>query len=308
MNSLEELLNNIYTDIRKKNSERSPYSIPLSDEIYEQNAKKYSLLPFSVPALFKILVDSHRVFQFKIVEADRKERIRRIDGFVVTEGNVVKSLIEVFTDELIREFSDEFSKRYTVEKIMKELMPKINDYNNTSLGKAANVVINLMSFQSLLERNIMHYGVKWQEKQLKIELEKCGPIENFIDIASGGGAAAQEVKNETAGAAPEAGDRQAADRTKLRDFKSYSSKESLGKTLTVYGVEFYTRVCFRDNQYALVQKLVDDGVIKEKEDLISIKKLLQKERMSSDTNMDIQKYANEINNLEKSINLLLKQG
>ncbi len=305
MNDLEELLNNIYIDIRTKNSERSPYSIPLSDEIYEQNARKYNLLPFSVPSLFKVLVDSHKLFQFKIVEADRTERIRKIDGFVVTEGNIIKSLIEIFSDELIREFSNEFSKRYTIDKIIRELVPKINEYNNTSLGKAANILINLLSFQSLLERNIMQYGAKWQEKQLKAELEKCGPIENFIDIAASA-PDIKEIKSEAARPQADAQDKQSLERAKLRDFKAYSNKDSLEKTLTVYGVEFYTRVCFRDKQYVLVKKLVEDGVIKDKDDLVAIKKLLQKERQSSDTNAEIQKYAGEINNLEKSINLILK--
>ena len=307
MNDLEELLNNICIDVRKKNTERSPRSIPQSDEFYEFCSKKYKLIPFGVPALFKILVDSHKIFQFNIVEADRKERILRIDGFAVTEGNIIKSLVDFYTDELIREFSDEFAKRYSIDKILKEFMPIINDYNNTSLGRVANIVINLMSLQSVLERNIMQYGVKWQEKQLKIEIEKSDPISYFLDLEDGG-RTAQVSKREALMPAGEAGIKKTGERSRLKEFTSYSNKNSIEKTLTVYGVEFYTRVCFRDNQYSLVQKLIEEGVIREKEDLLSIKRLLQRERLSSDTDMNIQKFANDINNLEKSINAILKQG
>src|SRR3990172_5602559 len=149
MNELEELLNNISIDIRKRNTQRSAMSIPQSDEFFEHIGRKYTLIPFTIPKLFKILVDSHKLFQFKIVEADRKERIRRIDGFIVTEGNVIKSLLEFYSDELIKEYAHEFAKRHQLEKILREFIPKINEYNNTPLGKAANIVINVISFQSV---------------------------------------------------------------------------------------------------------------------------------------------------------------
>ena len=90
MKDLEELLNSIYTDIRKYNSSRNMRAIPQSDWFFDEIQERYNLIPFSIPKLVKILADSHKIFMFKIVDADGKERIRRVDGMVSTEGNVDK--------------------------------------------------------------------------------------------------------------------------------------------------------------------------------------------------------------------------
>jgi hypothetical protein len=304
MKDLEELLKTIYIDIRKQNCERSPQAIPQSDIFFEYLTKTYSVIPYAIPNLIKILVDVHKIFSFKIVEADRKNSIRRVEGFVVVEGNIIKSLLEFFTDELIREYSHEFSAKYSVEKIIKEFFPKLDEYNNTTLGKTANIVINLMSFQSTLERAIMQYNPKWQEKQIRIEIEKSDDLSSFIDQPGG------NLQNRGGGAAHDADDknRRITDTPKYEEFKKYMSRNTIEKTLTVYGMEFYSRVCFREYQFSLVQKLIEDDHINDVDDLLIVKKVLRKTRANSDQDLNLQKYAHDINDLEKAINDKIKQG
>ena len=304
MKDLEELLNAVYIDIRKRNTGRTPQAIPQSDEFFDYIMKKYTLIPFAIPNLIKILADSHKIISFKLIEADRKERIRRIDGFVVTEGNIVKSLLELFGDELIREYSHEFSTKYSIERIIKEFYPKLDEYNNTTLGKTANIVINLMRIQSQLERNIIQYNPKWQEKQTRVEIEKSGPLSFFIEQEE---VKSVPVKN-NAVMSTEEKSRRATDMTKYEEFKKYISKNSIEKTLTVYGIEFYTRVCFREYRFSLVQKLIEDEHISDAEDLLAVKKMLKKTRTNSDQDLNLQKYAHDINGLEKLINTKIKQG
>jgi hypothetical protein len=302
MKDLEELLNTIYLDIRKRNGGRGLQAIPQSDEFFSQIAREYSLIPFAIPNLIKILVDSHKIFSFKIVEADRKERVHRVDGFVVSEGNVIKSLIEFFNDELIRAYTHEFSMKHSVERIIKEFLPKLGEYNNTEIGKITNIVINLMSYQSMLERNIMQYGLKWQEKQIKAEIEKSDPLSFFIEQS--GGAAPEPIATAERGAEDRSS--RAIDSSKYEDFKKYQNKNSIEKTLAVYGIEFYSRVCFRDYQFQLMYKLIEEEHIHEKDDLMTVKKMLQKTRSHSDQDLNLQKYANDINGLEKLINSKIK--
>ena len=303
MNNLEELLNGICGEIRKRNTERNMWAIPQSEEFFNDITKKYNLIPFAIPKLIKILVDSHKIFQFVVVEADRKEKIRRTDGYVVTEGNILKTLLEYYSDELVRAYSHEFSKKLGIDKIIKEFVPNMTAFNNTVVGKTANIVINLISLQSVLERNIMLYGHKWQEKQLALEIEQSDPLSAFIEneVAAARGEGIKEpAPNGSA-------KRRATDAEQFEEFKKNSSKYPLEKTLAVYGVEFYTRVCFREYQFELVQKLVDDKIINDKDDLLTIKKLLQRERANSDKDLNLQKFAAHINNLEKSINAMIKQ-
>ncbi len=305
MNDLEELLNTIYVDIRKKNTDRGLQAIPQSDDFFEYLARTYSLIPYAIPKLIKILVDSHKIFSIKIVEADRKERVRRVDGFVVAEGNIIKTLLERFSDEMIRAYSQEFSTKYSVERIIKEFLPKIQEYNNKPLGKIANVVIYLMNIQSILERNIMQYGANWQEKQLKSEIEKSDPLSCFVeskDTQPSSGSMREPSRE------PGEGGRRTADAVKYEDIQKYLSKNSIEKTLAVYGVEFYSRLCFREYQFPLVQKLIEEGIIHLTDDLKLVKKMLQKTRANSDQDLNLQKYARDINSLEKLINEKIKQS
>ena len=303
MKDLEELLNSIYTDIRKYNSSRNMQAVPQSDWFFDEIQVRYNLIPFSIPKLVKILADSHKIFMFKIVEADGKERIRRIDGMVTTEGNLIKSLLDLYGDELVRAYSHEFSKKLTVERIIKEFFPKIEEYNNTHIGKVANIVMHLMSFESTIERNISQYNSKWQEKQIKLEIEKGNSLTFFIDEGEG-----SPVTGEDDSRMQSDKNRRAIDLPKYDEFKKYMSKNSIEKTLTVYGVEFYSRVCFREYQFTLVQKLIEDGHIVESNDLMQAKKMLQKTRANSDQDLNLQKYAHDINDLERMINEKLKQG
>jgi len=303
MKDLEELLNSIYSDIRKYNSSRNMQAVPQSDWFFDEIQARYNLIPFSIPKLIKILVDSHKIFIFKIVEADGKERIRRVDGMVTTEGNVIKELLAWYGDELVRAYSNEFSKKFAVERIIKEFFPRLDEYNNTHIGKVANIVMHLMSFESTIERNISQYNSKWQEKQLKFEIEKSDPPAFFIDE----GDSSPISKNGDSQVPPDK-NRRAIDLPKYDEFKKYMSKNSIEKTLTVYGVEFYSRVCFREYQFTLVQKLIEDGHIADSDDLMQAKKMLQKTRANSDKDLNLQKYAHDINDLERIINDKLKKG
>jgi hypothetical protein len=302
--NLEELLTSIFTDIRKYNSNRTMQAVPQSDWFFEEIQDRYSLIPFTIPKLVKILTDSHKIFTFKIVEADGKERIRRVDGMVTTEGNIIKTLLGMYGDELVRAYSHEFSKKFSVERIIKEFFPKLDVYNNTHIGKVANIVIHLMSFESILERNIAQYNIKWQEKQLKAELEKSDLLSSFID----GGTAVSNSEGGDSGRASSDILRRAIDLPKYEEFKRYMSKNSIEKTLIVYGVEFYSRVCFREYQFNLVQKLIEDGHISDASDLLLAKKMLQKTRANSDQDLNLQKYAHDINDLERIINDKIKKG
>lgn len=307
MKTLADLLYAIIVDTRSRNTLRGIQSLPLSDEFSEWIAKRYSLAPFSIPALFRILADSHMLFIIPVVEADRRERVRRIEGYVVAEGNIIKEMVQFFGDELVRAYSAEFSMKYSVDRIIREFFPRLKEYNNTEVGKTANILINLMASQSTLERNIMEFGQKWREKRLGEEIEKAPPLESFLDTGDedGRGDRGGGEKESPAGSSK---NRRATDATRIEEFRKYSGKNSIEKTIAVYGVEFYVRVCFREYQFSLVKRLVEENRIADAGDLRTVKGILQKTRANSDQDLNLQNYANDINALEKMINEKLKKG
>jgi len=297
MKDLEELLAAILEEIRARNTVPGPKSIPESVEFVDELAKRYGLVPFGIPKLLNILCEAHKIFSFTIVEADRKEKIRRIEGYVVAEGNVITKLVAWHGDELVKAYAEEFSIKYSVDRIVKEFYPRINKYNNTWLGKQANIVVNLMSFLKILERNIAQYSPAWQEKQLKAEIEKSDPLSFFLETKDSNqpGSRSQEV-------------RRAVDSSRYEELARYASKNTIEKALAVYGIEFYTRVCFREYRFVHIKKLIEEGRIANDDDLRVVKRMLQKTRENADRDLNLQQYARIINELEKSINEKLKKG
>jgi hypothetical protein len=85
-----------------------------------------------------------------------------------------------------------------------------------------------------------------------------------------------------------------------------SAKNSIEKNLAVYGVEFYTRVCFREYKFPLMIKIVEDGLIKTREQMMILSKMIRALRSHADQDADLFKYANDINRLEKLVNEKLK--
>jgi hypothetical protein len=251
-----------------------------------------------------MLVDSNKIFTFLIVEADRKERIRRVDGFLVTEGNLIKELAGFYEERLIKIYSEEYQKKLvSAEKVLGDMGDVASEHNNTKLGITANIVMAIIGCQKLLEKNIMNYGPKKQQQKLEEVLKKSEPLSSFIAdpaIAGDGNKKKEQEQKKSA--------RRAVDSKKFEEFQKNAINYSIDKTLAVYGVEFYTRVVFREYKFGLMEKLVKEGKISKKSDLLVIKQFLQRERANSDKDLNLQKYAGELNSLEKTINSILKQG
>lgn len=296
MENLKELLASIYGDIYKKNEAGGNNAIPTSAEFHDEIINTYNLIPFGIPKLIKILIDAHKIFSFPIVEADRKQKLRRIEAYVVCHGPIIKKLKKQYEDDLIKEYSHEFQKKLNPDIILKEFVPLLDKYNNSKLGKVTNIVLNLRHYDVLIEKSIMKYASSWQEKQLDNEIQRSDQLSAFINRPSDGKSddyIRNPIKN--------------IESDQAFDTKKIPSNYSIEKTIAIYGIEFYTRLCFRDYQYNLIQKLIEQGVIIEQEDLQTIKKMLQKERANADKDMKLQEHAQEINLLDKCLNEHLKK-
>jgi hypothetical protein len=299
MNDVEQILGNIYNEVYERNSLLNERSVPLSDEIYDYISKKYNIIGFAVANLFKALVNSHRLFSFAVVEANRKNRKAKIDGFVVCKADMIAGICAFYEDILIKLYSNEVHKKLPADKILIEAAPLAERYINTEIGRILNIVLNLKHCQTVLEKNIMQYGKHFQEKQLKLEMEKLNPESIFININPKHGASSESKQNKI---------KKPVDDKHNNDAESDIKLGNVEKSLAVYGVEFYTRVCFRNYQFSHMIKLVETEAISGNADLLTIKNLLQKERASADHDLKLQEYARDINELEKAINNKIKKA
>ena len=309
-----ELITTIYEEIKDQNNYLDKHSIPLSTKFHSQIAKKFNLITFNVPKLIDLLFDSHMIFKFDIVDEDRKKKIRHVEGYVAAEGPLLKKLITCYEHELEGLYTREFSEKAPMDKIYETVVPKIKEMNDTEIGKMGRIAIMLNHFLNIYEKEILKYSKKGQEKLLKENI-KDYKLEDYIStgkVTEGKNNNKPELTKKAEntekpktvnGTAPK---RRVVDQNNYQDFQTYAETNSIEKTIAVYGVEFYTRVCFRDYRFDLIQKIIDNDMVKRKGDLLKIKKMLQLQRQNSDQDLNLQNYASAINNLQRSINQKIK--
>lgn len=308
--NLRELIDSIYEDIKKRNSDANIYAIPNSDDFYNKLIKKYNLIPFTLPKLMKLMATSHIIFTFDLVEKDVKKKIKGIEGYVISDLATIILLKDYFENKFAEEFSVQFNKKIDPMKALKEFIPKIKDFNNTEVGKFANVIINLIHFESLLKKDPHEYSKKTKAEKLDKIIEESEDISFFVnenDNSSQKGAKPKKAPVKTATQGTNEHKSRTLDSQNYSDFISFSNSQPVKKTLSVYGIEFYTRVCFRDYQFHLIKQLIDEKLITKKNDFQTIKKLLKKVRTNSDQDLKLQEFANEINTLERIVNAKIKE-
>ena len=303
--SLKDLVLIVYDEIRDRNSRFTGDAVPISSQLIPLLAQKYSLDTGKIPALFEILVKSKMIFAFPVTSNEGSHSDQKF-GFVITKGDVIQSIRKKYEQLFEKLYTDEFHKKVPVEKLILEFTSRRSEFNDTPLGIFAGIVTMLQHYQSLLERNILQYSDKNKEKELAVEIGKCGPIKSYFNDSY---KPAQQKNNNPAPASKQSADavRRAVDTPRYDELKAYTSNNSMEKTLKLYGVEFYTRVCFREYKFNHVQRVIEDDFIKKTGDLKTIKTLLEKERMNSDKDIRINEYASEINSLMKCINNRLKK-
>ena len=168
----------------------------------------------------------------------------------------------------------------------------------------ANIAISLGYFEKNLEWNISKYNAAFQAKELDVQLSIAGSLDFYLQKKDG--AVKETGKMSAQKKSDDNNSRRAVDAEHIDEFRDYLKKNTLERTLNVYGVEFYTRVCFRDYQFSQIRRVIDFGLVKKRTDLMTIKRLLLRERGNADQDLKIQEYAQEINLLEKAINDKLK--
>jgi len=293
---LSELLKNIISDVREKNQRPGPGAVPRSDEFFGELAKKYGLVPFTVPTLIRMLVSSSCLLGFTLIEEERKKKILRVEGYVVTEPGVIDPLIRYYSRELESIYMINYNKKAAYNKIIQEISPDLHVHNGTPLGICTSTLIMLSTVSDMLQWEPMKYSRKSKDRLLETEIAGGRPPSYFFASDSAGNG--RETVQEKTAQRPDPG----PSIVRYADIRKHTDSNTIQKSLAVYGVEFYTRVCFREYQFALIYRIIQDGIITEKKDLSVIRELIARERTRADKDLRIQGFAGDINALEKLIN------
>ncbi len=289
---MKDMAEKILLRIIEINSKNSPEAIPHSDSFYKDMGALYGLKRYELDEIIELLRESHRIFVIEINKEDHDHDIKRIDGFVEADLTTVRRLKNYFQKLLMDEFEMKKSKRLHTHQIINEMYANPDLYINTTLGMIGNKAIMLEEYENLIEKKYSEYTESWK-------------LEAFHKLL-------EEIENEKKGQAREKGndeEREAVlEETKRAvDFgisDSYTVPEtrtSLKKQLQIYGAETFCRINLRKYNFPLIKDMVQSGMINRKDELKSIKAMIQKMKSNTDRDPKLKEFAGELDELERTV-------
>jgi hypothetical protein len=293
-----KLVEEIYQELRRRNSASGGGSIPHSDEFFKFAQSTLGIDPDLVKQIIQVLLDSHRIFSIEVIAEDKSHDVPRVDGYVVANLNDIRKLKNFFQNELMIEYEKQFNKRQMTHQIVKEIFPMMRSLNNTALGMVANKAIMLEEYERLMEKKFEEYTEEWKDKRMEVELAHSDLNERAAEVKKSTDSVTSQARKQ----APKAKMVRAVDSAQYDEFSSRSKNYPLQRILKIYGVNFFFQVNLRKCQFALLDKLVKDGQINRRADLLLLKDMIQTVKSHADQDADLASHAAELYSLEKSVN------
>ena len=279
---IKEINNNIYDE-----------AIPTSDIIFRKYLNDLVYSEDMARYYLKLLAESNFIFMIQIVKPDTILRIPGIDGYVVAELDIIEKLLAVYNQRLITIYEAEKRKLAGVETIIRELMPKVKELNNTPLGTVLNICIMLEQFTRIIHERPDHFQDAYRISKLKQfipeEDEFKEPEEEHEKI--------QQVQER----------RRAVDTEEYQQLSKMNLTGNWAKAVEQFGVQFLIRVHLRKYEFNVLKKLLLQKRIAREEDLIFLRDSLRKMEERSLFNPELKKYLNEIKELKRIVQIKINQ-
>jgi len=279
---IKEINNNIYDE-----------AIPTSDIIFRKYLNDLVYFEDMVSYYLKLLAESNFIFVIQIVKPDTILRISGIDGYVVAELDIIEKLLAVYNQRLVTIYEAEKRKLAGVETIIRELMPKVKELNNTPLGKVLNIYIMLEQFTRIIHERPDHFQDAYRISKLKQFI----PEEDEFKESEEEHEKIQQVQER----------RRAVDTEEYQQLSKMNLTGNWAKAVEQFGVQFLIRVHLRKYEFDVLKKLLLQKRIAREEDLIFLRDSLRKMEERSLFNPELKKYLNEIKELKRIVQIKINQ-
>jgi hypothetical protein len=292
----DKIVEEIYQEIHRQNSLMGMKAVPHSDEFMKFITASMAIDLDLARRVIKILLASHKIFSMEIIAEDKTRDIPRVEGYVVSDLNLIRKLKNYYQSELMIEYEKQFQKRYLIHQIVREILPIMRSLNNTIVGQLANKAIMLEEFERLLEKNFTEYTPEWKEQHLAIELSKAN-LGQQREKRHSAPDAAERVKS----ARGEKGAGRAVDAKQYEEYISRSKSYPLQRVLKIYGIGFFLQINLRKYQFSYLRKLIEDGQIARRSDLTMLKDMIQTVKANIDKDPQLGDYIEDLNELERAV-------
>ena len=301
-----KLVNEIYEEIKLRNSTVNARSIPDSDEFINFMSASSGVPTQLVKQIIRLLIAAKKIFTMEIVAQDKIRETPSIQGYVISDVSVIRELKNYFQNELVGMYNQQFNKDLMVHQAIKAIFPIIKSLNNTPIGLVANKAIMLEEYNRLMDKHFSDYTEEMKKKLLEAELKRANfKEEGKEDEKEAEKEKAVKEQKEKAVAVDKGkagkGYERAVDASQYQDFMLKSKNHPVSRIINIYGIKFFFQVYLRKYQFSYIKDLVSRGQIKKRDDLLLLKEMLRKIKMNASRDPGLRKYTDTIYELERAI-------
>lgn len=282
----------VHQRIAEQNAVPDDNAIPHSDVFFRETE---SILGIDLPdqkKIITILKDSHFILTIEIVKEDRKNDIKRVEGYVNATLPNVLALKNYFQKALMDRYEREYKQRLMVHQIVKEIYSRGASFMNTPLGQLANKAIMLEEYEHLIEKEFQEFTDAWKDKKL----------DEIIEIYE-----SKSVKDRKSKEKPEEKKTDAeSDVKRAVDTKEYhdliqGEHRSMKKMINIYGVEFFFRVNLRNCNFENLALAIENKEIHRRTDLRMLKEMIAKMKINMENDSKLAENSENLRKLERLI-------
>lgn len=293
------IFDDIYHEIRKRNTSGGFKAVPYSDEFIKYAAGYYGLSMELIKNIIQILINSHKIFSIEIIAEDKVRDIAHVEGYVVCDLVILRKLKSFYQSELIIQYENEFHKRLMVHQVVKEIFPMLHSLNNTDIGKVANLAIMLEELERFMEKHYEEFTEEWKAKRLAYEISLSN-IDTQLE---------QKVEKQKVVSKPSSQvvlkdrrKKRVVDAPQYNEFIDKSKSYPLERIFQIYGIDFFLRVQLRNYKFDYLKELVETKKIKRKSDLLLLKNMLNAVLHNRNGDHNLAQYEDAIYELMQTVN------
>ena len=286
----------VYEQIKEANRRDHIDAIPHSDTFTKKMESVLGMEGHTINKAINVLKEAHKIFTIEITKEDKRKEIKKVVGYVDSDIDTIRRLKHFYQLKLVEEYANAKKNRVPLSEIIREFLKRPSEFTNSQLGQIANKTIMLEEYENLIIKHPEQYSEEWKNDKLSEIVKKF----DSSDMPSGGNNPQSAPVAEKA-LADQEDNRRAVDTDKYHEFEKTSQQMPVQKIIKIYGMEFFLRVSYRKYCFAMLQGLVEKGIIRRKNDLVLMKSMLDKVKSNFAHDVKLFEYENDIKELEKAI-------
>jgi len=227
--------------IRLLNQQDGRGRLPLGDTMYARHMTDIFSSPEEMQQGLKMLEESHYLFRITLVAGSDLLRTRPTHAYVFADPVLMSQLREYAFKELELVYEYQLYRRKDARMIIRELEARRAEYNNTVIGRALNLAIELQNQEQFMTMRPNEFSFLWKETRLRSYVAR---------IVEGDVVESRRAIDTVAAKLPNA-----------------EIGGEWGEMVRRYGVQFIARVHLRKYQFGRIKALIYEGKIKDERDL-----------------------------------------